>query len=42
VPTIWTGAIVMLAAIPWLFVPEIRALGTAPAHDPSESPAAAR
>ncbi len=31
VPTICAGAIVMLAAIPWLFVREIRALGTAPA-----------
>jgi predicted MFS family arabinose efflux permease len=28
VPTIWTGAIVMLAALPWLFVRELRALGT--------------
>jgi MFS family permease len=33
VPTIWTGAIVMLAAIPWLFVREIRALGTTPAAE---------
>jgi predicted MFS family arabinose efflux permease len=31
VPAIWTGAIVMLAGIPWLFVREIGALGTAPA-----------
>jgi predicted MFS family arabinose efflux permease len=27
VPTIWTGAAVMLAAIPWLFAREVRALG---------------
>jgi MFS family permease len=27
VPTIWTGAFVMLAAIPWLFAREVRALG---------------
>jgi MFS family permease len=28
VPTIWTGAVVMLAAIPWMFAREVRALGT--------------
>jgi MFS family permease len=29
VPAIWTGAIVMLGAIPWIFVREIRGLGAA-------------
>ncbi|HEY0383597.1 MAG TPA: MFS transporter [Candidatus Elarobacter sp.] len=33
VPAIWTGAIVMLAGIPWLFAREIRTLGAAPAND---------
>jgi predicted MFS family arabinose efflux permease len=42
VPTIWTGTVVMLAAVPFVFVRGIRALGRAPAHDRSEPTAVAR